>query len=317
MPAAAATLPRLTARKRELDTSPEAFGMLRRSNDIVEDPEALRARIEEDGYLYLPGCLNRDEIIEARAVVTERMAAEGLLDPAHPVLDAILKPGVGNPYFKPELARDNPALMRVLYDGPMMRIFERLLASPVRHFDYTWFRAVGPGQGTAPHCDTVYMGRGTRDLYTAWMPLGDIPLTVGGLIVLENSHRRADVLGEYLKQDVDSYCENGPNAEKVKAGQMNWEHWDGSFGHWDGSISHDPVTLRETLGGRWLTAEYRMGDVLIFTIRTVHASIDNQSDRIRLSTDTRYQRADEPTDERWIGESPIAHGVTAKRGLIC
>jgi ectoine hydroxylase-related dioxygenase (phytanoyl-CoA dioxygenase family) len=66
-----------------------------------------------------------------------------------------------------------------------------------------------------------------------------------------------------------------------------------------------------------LTADYRMGDVLIFSIKTVHASLDNGSDRIRLSSDTRYQRADEPADERWIGERPITHSLAAKRGRIC
>jgi hypothetical protein len=77
------------------------------------------------------------------------------------------------------------------------------------------------------------------------------------------------------------------------------------------------VRLRETLGGRWLTAEFRMGDLLTFPMYTVHASLDNQTDRIRLSTDSRYQSAAEPADPRWIGEQPIAHGVAGRRGRIC
>lgn len=40
-------------------------------------------------------------------------------------------------------------------------------------------------------------------------------------------------------------------------------------------------------------------------------------DALRLSTDTRYQLASEPVDERWIGENPIAHGLDAKKGMIC
>jgi len=31
-------------------------------------------------------------------------------------------------------------------------------------------------------------------------------------------------------------------------------------------------------------------------------------DRLRISTDTRYQLASEPADERWSGEEPIGHG---------
>jgi hypothetical protein len=48
---------------------------------------------------------------------------------------------------------------------------------------------------------------------------------------------------------------------------------------------------------------------------TLHCSLDNQSpvNRIRLSSDSRYQLASEPADERWIGEEPIAHGPAAQR----
>jgi len=71
------------------------------------------------------------------------------------------------------------------------------------------------------------------------------------------------------------------------------------------------------VGGRWLTSQYRAGDLLVFSMYTVHASLDNHSDRIRLSSDTRYQLASEPIDERWIGEAPSAHGRASKRGRIC
>jgi hypothetical protein len=315
------TLPVLKAGGREMDMSPEAFGWLRASADIAEDGDALRQRMMDDGYLFLPDYLHRDEVIEARKVITGKLAAEGLLDPAKPVFEGVFNTESANPYFRADLAKNNPPLMKVLYDGPMMALFARLLGAEVRHFDFTWMRAVGPGKGTSPHCDIVYMGRGTHDLYTAWTPLGDIPLTTGGLIILEGSHKRTDVLAEYQRQDVDTYCENGPNAEAVRKGDIHWEHWQHwktPGAKWDGAINNDPVGLREGVGGRWLTCpEYRMGDVLIFSMKTVHASLDNGSNYIRLSSDTRYQRADEPADERWIGENPPAHGLSVKTGKIC
>jgi hypothetical protein len=46
---------------------------------------------------------------------------------------------------------------------------------------------------------------------------------------------------------VDSYCANGPNAEKVQSGEMHWEHWDGSGEAWDGAIGHD----RSPYGRNW------------------------------------------------------------------
>ena len=81
-------------------------------------------------------------------------------------------------------------------------------------------------------------------------------------------------------------------------------------------IAHD-VTLREKLGGRWLTADFKAGDFLTFGMATVHASLDNQSTRLRLSSDSRYQLASEPADERWIGSNPIAHGPAGKKGKVC
>ena len=47
---------------------------------------------------------------------------------------------------------------------------------------------------------------------------------------------------------------------------------------------------------------------------TVHASIDNNSDKIRISTDSRYQPVSRPADERWIGEKPLGHSYEIKRG---
>ena len=85
----------------------------------------------------------------------------------------------------------------------------------------------------------------------------------------------------------------------------------------DGSYSTDASAARQELGGRWLTAEYRMGDLLVFGMYTMHASSDNRSNRIRLSSDSRYQLASDPVDERWIGDDPPIHGIRAKRGMIC
>ena len=85
-----------------------------------------------------------------------------------------------------------------------------------------------------------------------------------------------------------------------------------------GVLSRNPFTLREKLGGRWLTApEWHPGDFITFGMTLVHGSLDNQTSRVRLSSDTRYQRASQPADERWIGANPIANSTAGKRGRIC
>ena len=259
--------------------------------------------------MFLPGCLDRDEVIAARLALTDRLAAEGFLDPNFPSEQAIAKPG-SDLYFRHNTPLESDALPKLLYSGRMMSLYERLLGGAVRHFDFTWIRNVTPGGGTAPHCDIVYMGRGTTNLYTSWTPLGDISYEVGGLMALENSHKNARLRNGYGRKDADEWCMN----RREEPG--NGPGAGGNIGH-GGSLSSDPVRLRQGLGGRWLTSEFEMGDLLIFSMYLVHASLDNHSREIRLSTDTRYQLASEPIDERWIGEIPIGHGPEAKRGLIC
>ena len=67
---------------------------------------------------------------------------------------------------------------------------------------------------------------------------------------------------------------------------------------------------------RWVTGDYRMGDVVIFSVYAVHGGTDNRSNKVRLSTDTRYQRADALIDERWVGAQPVGHGPGGKRGSL-
>ena len=303
------TLPRLLAHGHEVKTESEYFGELRRSIDLVDDPEALRERMREDGYLYLPGYLDRGEVLAARREVTDRLAADGLLDPDYPAMEAVAgtHPPPGKRGVRNDIARTSPAVQRVLYRGRMMAFHRRFLSGDVLHFDYTWLRAITPGRAAAPHCDIVFMGRGTPNLYTAWTALGDISYQMGGLMMLEGSHRLERVRRTYGQMDVDSFCENRPSGELYASGQKRWS----------GHLSKNAPRLRDRLGGRWLTTEFRAGDLLTFGMFTIHASLDNQSNRVRLSSDSRYQLASEPADHRWVGEQPIAHSLAGKRGRIC
>jgi hypothetical protein len=298
----------LTSLGQDLEMDAPSFGFLRESNDILQDAEALRARMRQDGYLLLRGLLNRDEVLEARRNLCRQMAEAGMLDLSHDLMEAVSKPG-GDSSFNPDMAAKSKELKKVVYEGPLMDFFARFLGGPVRHYDFTWLRTVTPGHGTPPHYDVVYMGRGTKNLYTTWTPLGDVDFNQGGLMILENSHLNERLKKTYGTKDVDTYCSNSKDADLYAAGSKWWNGW----------LSANPVSLRKMkdLGGRWLSSEFRAGDVLIFSMFTIHASLDNHSNRIRLSSDTRYQLASEPVDERWVGENPAAHGRAGKRGRIC
>lgn len=290
-----------------LNLSPDRFGFLNESTR--ETPiEHLRRQMVQDGYLYLRDMWDRESVQAVRDSLTRQLRELGFLKPG--TLDDEVKfngrevgRALGNP-----LDQKNPLLRSLLFGPRITGFFEHFLGGDVRHFDFIWFRTKGPGLGSPIHCDLVYMGRGTHDLYTTWVPLGDVDLTLGGLIVLEGSHRQAERLKPYLSRDVDDYCTNRNDAADYASGKK----W------WDGTLSKNAVSLQRALGGRWLTSrEFRMGDAVIFNMTLVHGSLDNQTDHFRLSTDTRYQLAAQPIDERWIGDTPPGHATSQRRGRVC
>jgi hypothetical protein len=296
----------LTSLGHELDCRSEALGCLRNSSDLLNQADVLHLRMQEDGYLYLPGLLNPEAVWQVRQEIAAQLATEGCLAPGSPVLDCVAKPGL-KMSFRPDLAAQSQALKNLLYSGRMMEFYRLFLGDEIRHFDFTWLRAVAPGKGTYPHCDIVYMGRGTDAVYTTWTPLGDVSLEMGGLMILEQSHRLDRIKNSYGRRDVDSYCGNRKDAQLYASGEKGW----------NGALSKNPVSLRQRYGGRWLTAEFKAGDVLIFGMFTIHGSLDNHSRQIRLSSDSRYQLASESIDERWVGKNPIGHSAAGKRSRIC
>ena len=276
------------------------------------DPAEHRRKMADHGYLYLPGLLDRDEVMAARLSVCQQLARDGFLAPAAPLIDAKHNPAKPS-YFKPEYATGNPVIEKLLYTGAMTRFFDDFFGRPTAHYDFTWLRAVAPGFGSASHCDVVYMGRGERQqLFTVWTPLGDIDFRQGGLMVLDGSNQFDPLKKTYGEFDVDTYCEGEPGKDGWKK-QPEW--LPGAKGN-HGTLGTDPNLIRDHVGGTWRTTEYKAGDVLIFTCYTVHASMDNTSDRIRLSTDSRYQPAGTVQDPRWIGTMP-GHGEAGKRGKVC
>ena len=56
----------LTFHGNKLVQSADEIGELRRSNDAIDDHDELHRRMDEDGYLFIPGLLDRDEVVEAR-----------------------------------------------------------------------------------------------------------------------------------------------------------------------------------------------------------------------------------------------------------
>jgi hypothetical protein len=97
-------------------------------------------------------------------------------------------------------------------------------------------------------------------------------------------------------------------------GSNQWQRVIETYGQTDvdrdltsGAFSSDPAELVERFGGRWATTTFEPGDVVILNMFTMHASLTNNSNKYRISCDTRYQLASEPVDDRWAGKQPKMH----------
>lgn len=266
------------------------LGWLRATPAADADDDMLRDRLADDGYLYITEALDTDAVVAARREVMQRLvdvdeiqepAIEGLSTGTSRRGELIDDLGA---FWKS--VSEGPRLRRVTHGGNLAAIMARILDGAVRPYDFLWLRATRPGGASAYHFDHVYMNRGTDRLLTAWIPLGDVPLEDGPLAIVEGSHRWDDLIDAYRGFDVDRDTSR------------------------PGHVTTEPVTLARERGTRLLTGDFKSGDVVVFSMFTLHGSLDNRSSigRVRLSCDTRYQRANEPFDERWVGENPVGHG---------
>ena len=259
---------------------------LRESNDILDDPEALRARVAADGYLLIRGLHDKETVLTARQQILEKLDAKGMIAPNTTLIDGIFNPDYPEPTSTGSMGNkaftQTPAFKAVVEGEPIMNFFNRFLGGDVRTFDFKWLRTAGPGSGSPIHYDIVFMGRGTQDLYSCWTPFGDVSLEMGPIVLCLGSNEFQKVRETYGQSDVDRDLIEGHFSDK-------------------------PLEIIEKFGGHWATTPFSTGDVLIFSMFLMHASLLNTSDRIRITADTRYQLATEPIDERWIGEQPKGH----------
>lgn len=256
------------------------------SNDILDNPAALRQRMTNDGYLLIRGLHNKDAVLTARLQILEKLEEKGMLAPDTPLMEGIFNPEYPEPTSTGSMGNVQltqlPAFKAVVEGEPIMNFFHLLLGGEARTFDFKWLRTAGPGSGSPIHYDIVFMGRGTKDLYSCWTPFGDVSLDMGPIVFCIGSNRFDKVRETYGESDVDK--------DLI-----------------EGHFSDDPREVINKFGGRWTTTTFSAGDVIIFSMYLMHASLVNTSNRIRITADTRYQLATEPIDERWIGEKPKGH----------
>ena len=237
----------------------------------------------DDGYLLIRQLHDPVNILAARKMLLENLSENGQIDLSVPLDQAKIAQEARGAFLGGSKAiTHTPEFLDVVESPEIMQFFTEFLGSQSMTFDFKWVRVIGKGDFSGAHYDVVYMGRGTKNLFTCWTPFGDVNYNQGPLILLSGSHRCEKLRETYGNMDVDR--------DNVT-----------------GAFSSDPIAMVNQFGGRWLTTEFKAGDALIFGMYTMHGSLTNTTDCYRLSCDTRYQRADEPYDERWVGANPIGH----------
>src|SRR4051794_1713332 len=80
----------VTMAKRELELGGKYLGRLREANGLLDDLPALRARMEEDGYLLVRGLHDPEKVRAARRGILEKLDANGQVDRRFPLLDGVV-----------------------------------------------------------------------------------------------------------------------------------------------------------------------------------------------------------------------------------
>ncbi|MDR6293396.1 MULTISPECIES: phytanoyl-CoA dioxygenase family protein [Inquilinus] len=293
LPDIAAPLPTaLTSNGHDLDCGPARLGWLTPS-DPGDDLATLRARYEADGYLWLKSLLPRPAVLEFRRHVFAQFAEFGLLA-------AGSDPVEGRASDRPSDAASRSRMMELVRSAAfesfcltpeLWRFIDRLIGGMSTLHKRKILRFTRPGDpaATGAHYDLIYLRAGTDRLVTAWIPIGDVPVRMGGLLYLEGSHR----LGRTMEAEFALKNAELSPEERISAYNRNMTE--------TGWISKNLPEMAERFATRWLAADYTAGDVVLHSPYMIHAATrnDDPDGIMRLSADIRFQDVRDEADPRW------------------
>ena len=239
---------------------------LRISNDIMEDAEALRERIDGEGYLFFKQLQEPEKLIELRRQMLTVMQEAGWLiagtEPVDGIADISRKCTEGDVEYTDVYHQVYrlEAFHRSAHWPEVMEIMAKVVGKPVLPHPHKVARLWFPqytAHTTPIHQDFVHF-QGNFETYTCWAPIGDCPIELGGLAVLPGSHKINKVMDHHFSLGAGSLCIN-----------------------------------TDELADNWHTTDYEVGDTLIFPALTVHKALPNLTeDRLRVSLDNRYTATD-------------------------
>ncbi len=272
--------------------SPKRLGALTAS-DPTSSLDILKKQYRAQGYLWLKGFFLRGEVLAFRRHFFTAFQDAGLLEPDTDPVEGVFS-GTENK------RRTNKILMEqartAAYESfclqpRLWRFFDAFLEGPSYLHKRKIIRYLTPGSAwaTPAHYDLIYLRGGTDRVVSCWIPLGDVPLEMGGLVYLEGS----DTLGREMEAEFTRQNAELSPKERVSAFNKNM-----SEGGW---VGKDLPAMADKFDARWLAADYGAGDIVVHSPYMIHAALDNTDaeGRIRLSTDIRYQNVRDEIDARW------------------
>jgi Phytanoyl-CoA dioxygenase (PhyH) len=233
------------------------------STPLLQDGDALRARIRHDGYVFVRGVLDRELVgalgrrgLDAlqEAGWTESGNDPVTASPRLPVRAVVMRDAFSDPALR-RIVLD-PALHALAFSPTLSGLIRRIMGPSAFCYPLKIPRVVYPSSLMPAHPGNLVHKdfRVTQDVFTCWVPLSDVPTTLGGLAVLPGSQSSSRVAPRPL--------------ERLEPG--------------------------------WLTTDYEAGDVVVLHCMTTHASLPNLERRLRFSAEYRWQLADQPAPRRMV-----------------
>ena len=254
------------------------------SNDALGDPAELRRRFTDEGYLFLRKFQSPDLLWQLRLDILEVIEAGGWIKPGTELADGRVDPAKacteGNQeytdvYYNVQKLRSMHAaghwpevvgIVGDIVDGPVM-------PHPMK-ITRLWFPQY-TDHTTPFHQDFVHF-QSNLEVVTVWTPVGDCPMELGPLAVVEGSHKVGKVVNHHFSL--------GAGGQKV---------------------------TRPEERGIPRCSDFEIGDTLIFGCLMVHGALPNVTeDRLRVSLDNRYQLEGLPVSENQLGTHLGAERLT-------
>ena len=279
----------------EREIPAELLGRLLEYSGSLTSTSELQKSFTENGYLLIRAAIDCEKVLAARSEVMSRLHAVGEIQ--EPAIEGIatgisqrLRPQDDDGEFWTSV-NHGPALREVTHGEGTRNIVGHLLGAKARPHDLMFLRPTAPGKTTSLHYDFPFFAGFGANIVTVWIPLGNVSLSDGSLVVIERSFEFDDLLGPVRRADFTADHSN----EAVQSAAYEAQN------------ALHPVDLAEQRGVRLLSTEFKAGDLVIFSGFLMHGSVDNNSPvgRVRLSCDVRYQPASERYDDpRYFGEKP-------------